>query len=78
MNLKALRRPHELGRATTQVTIDAGRSHRRLAVAHAAPRRPRLVGRWTVTGEGCLEFTWELEPERPAFRLIIRKRGSHV
>ena len=75
MTFKALRRPHELGRTTTTVTTHVGR---RLASFHPAPSAARLVGRWTVTNEGRLEFTWELEPERPALRLITRKRGSHA
>jgi hypothetical protein len=77
MTFKALRRPHEFGRTTTTVTPNVGRAHRP-ASFHRAPSRARLVGRWTVTSGGRLQFTWELEPERPAFRLITRKRGSHA
>ena len=75
MNLKALRRPHEFGRTTTQFTPVTG-SRRGPAVGQAAPGAARLTARWTAGVDGRLELAWALETGRPAHVLITRKRGS--
>ena len=74
MNLKALRRPHEFGRTTTQFIPLTG-SNRGPAGPRIAPGAARLVAHWAVTN-GRLELAWALENERPARTLITRKRGS--
>lgn len=66
MNLKALRRPHDVGRTTSSRVTNGVRARRRATRAHLAPGAARLVGRWTVAADGRLERTWALEPERPA------------
>jgi hypothetical protein len=73
MSFKALRRPHEFGRSTTQV-MHSGRG---LARARSETGSARPVGRWAVAGDGRLRLSWTAEAERTE-HLITRKRGSHV
>ena len=76
MNVKALRRPHEFGRTTTQFIPVTG-SRRGPAPRRAAPGAARLTARWALDDRGRLELAWALESERPARILTTRKRGSN-
>jgi hypothetical protein len=60
MNMKALRRPHHVGRTTSQLT-HVRRSRRQLASVHPATGAGRLAGRWTVAADGRLVLAWSLE-----------------
>ena len=77
MKIKALRRPHESGRTTTQF-IPATSSRRGSAGRRAAPGAARLIARWTVGEDGRVELAWALEAERPAHTVITRTRGSNA
>ena len=73
MNLTALHRPRQRARASQLHLTARSPAQRELA---GRAQRARLVGRWSMAADGRLRLTWALEPERPARRLINRKRGS--
>jgi hypothetical protein len=71
MNFKAPRRPHQLGRAGTQLT-DTRRSRR---LPRARPSGGGVLrARWTKGPDGRLSLEWTLE--QPTHHSIDRKRGS--
>jgi hypothetical protein len=61
MTFKALRRPHQLGRAGIQVT-DARRSRRHLHDS-CPSTAGRLTGRWIQGPDGCLSLKWTVVQE---------------
>jgi hypothetical protein len=60
MKVKALRRPNDAGRTTSQLT-HARRARRPLRSARPVTGADRLAGRWPVATDGRLVLTWSLE-----------------
>ncbi len=72
MTFKAPRRPHQLGRAATQLTHP--RRSRRQLPGPGPGAAGRVTARWTQAADGSLSLEWTLERRTP--HLIDRKRGS--
>jgi hypothetical protein len=60
MNLKALRRPNDVGRPTSQLTRVRRGGHE-LPSVRPVTTADRLAGRWTLAPEGRLVLVWSLE-----------------
>jgi hypothetical protein len=60
MNLKALRRPNDLGRPTSQLTRVRRGGHQ-LPSVRPVTAADRLAGRWTLAAEGRLVLAWSFE-----------------